>query len=416
MTDEENTAADTEAQPAKRKGKRLLFLRILLIVVILAAIIWALWYFLEGRWYAKTDDAYVHGNVVQVMPQEPGTVVTIGADNGDLVHAGQVLVRLDPSDAKVALAAAKAGLAQAVRKVRGLYNNVEGAEAEVQARKVALNKAQKDYDRRKGLVKSGAISSEMLAHARDALSSARSALITAQQQLHNAEALVSGTDVKSNPSVKAAEAKLRKAYLNDVRTTLIAPVTGYVAKRSVQVGEQVNPGTAMMAVVPLHDVWVDANFKETQLTHMRIGQSVELTSDLYGGGVTYHGTVEALGIGTGSAFSLLPAQNATGNWIKIVQRLPVRIRLKRKELDKHPLRIGLSMSASVNLHDRKGPMLAQTSPTKPVFTTQVFEQQMADAQGLIDRILDANMGNDTAKGKSKDDDKGKGKGKGKDGD
>ncbi|HET8554104.1 MAG TPA: HlyD family efflux transporter periplasmic adaptor subunit [Rhodanobacteraceae bacterium] len=381
--------------PPKRKGKRKFFLRLLLIVVVVAIIAWALWYFLEGRWYVDTDDAYVGGNVVQITPKVPGTVVSIGADNGDLVHAGQVLVKLDPSDADVALEAAEAGLAQAVRKVRGLYNNVAGAKAEVDARQVALDKARSDYNRRKGLAESGAISAEMLAHAHDALAAARSALISAKQQYHNAEALVGGTKVASNPGVKAAEAKLRAAYLDDVRTTLVAPVDGYVAKRTVQVGEMVRPGMALMAVVPLDQVWVDANFKETQLEHMRIGQPVELTSDLYGGSVTYHGQVESLGIGTGSAFSLLPAQNATGNWIKIVQRVPVRISLEQKELDKHPLRIGLSMSVTVNLHNQDGAMLAQTAPTRPVFTTDVYKKQLADANSLIRKIVQANLGHDS---------------------
>ncbi len=391
MTDETNDVK-TDDKPAKRKGKRKLFLRLLMAVVVVAIIAWALWYFLEGRWYAETDDAYVGGNVVQISPKVPGTVVSIGADNGDLVHAGQVLVKLDPSDTAVALEAAKAGLAQAVRKVRGLYNNVEGAKAQVDAAEVTLHKAQSDYDRRKGLAESGAISAEMLAHAHDALAAARSAVITAKQKYHNTEALVGGTDVASNPGVKAAEAKLRSAYLDNVRTTLVAPVDGYVAKRTVQVGEMVHPGMALMAVVPLNEVWVDANFKETQLEHMRIGQPVELTSDLYGGSVTYHGKVEALGIGTGSAFSLLPAQNATGNWIKIVQRVPVRISLERKELDEHPLRIGLSMSVSVNLHNQDGNMLAQQAPTKPVFTTTVYKQQLAAAQALINRIVQDNLG------------------------
>ena len=391
MTDE-NTSVESEQTPPKRKGKRKFFLRLLLIVVVVAIIAWALWYFLEGRWYVDTDDAYVGGNIVQITPKVPGTVVSIGADNGDLVHAGQVLVKLDPSDAEVALAAAKANLAQAVRKVRGLYSNVEGARAEINARKVALNKAQSDYNRRKGLAESGAISTEMLAHAHDALAAARSALIAAKQKYENTEALVGGTKVASNPGVKAAEAQLRAAYLNDVRTTLVAPVGGYVAKRTVQVGEQVRPGMALMAVVPLQQVWVDANFKETQLEDMRIGQPVELTSDLYGGSVTYHGQVEALGIGTGSAFSLLPAQNATGNWIKIVQRVPVRISLNPDELEKHPLRIGLSMSATVNLHNQDGLMLAQKSPTKPIFTTDVYKKQLADASALIHKIVQANMG------------------------
>ncbi|HET7267313.1 MAG TPA: HlyD family efflux transporter periplasmic adaptor subunit [Oleiagrimonas sp.] len=394
MTDETNNAVSEstpEQTSSKRNGKRKFFLRLLLVIVVLAIIGWALWYFLEGRWYADTDDAYVGGNIVQISSQVPGTVITIGVRNGDLVHAGDVLVKLDPSNTEVALSAAEAQLAQAVRKVRGLYNNVEAAKAQVAARKVALDKAQSDYDRRKGLAESGAISAEVLSHARDALSAAQSALITAKQHLHTTKALIGKTKVADNPAVKAAEAKLRAAYLDNVRTSILAPVTGYVAKRTVQVGEQVRPGMALMAVVPLYQVWVDANFKETQLTDMRIGQPVELTSDLYGGSVTYHGKIESLGIGTGSAFSLLPAQNATGNWIKIVQRVPVRISLDKDELKKHPLRIGLSMSASVNLHDQNGPMLAQQTHDKPAFTTDVYKQQLADANALIDKIVEANL-------------------------
>ncbi|HEX7341952.1 MAG TPA: HlyD family efflux transporter periplasmic adaptor subunit [Rhodanobacteraceae bacterium] len=390
MTDENNNIA-ADAKSAQRKGKRKFFLRLVVIIVVLAIIAWALWYFLDGRWYQSTDDAYVGGNVVQVSPQVPGTVVSIGADNGDLVHAGQVLVKLDPSNTEVALSAAEAGLAQAVRKVRGLYNNVAAAKAEVDARKVALDKAESDYRRRRGLARTGAIPAEVLAHARDALSAAQSGLIAAQQSLHTTKALVGKTSVAQNPNVKAAEAKVRAAYLNNVRTTLVAPVTGYVAKRSVQVGEEVRPGMALMAVVPLYQVWVDANFKETQLTHMRIGQPVTLTSDIYGSGVTYHGKVESLGIGTGSAFSLLPAQNATGNWIKIVQRLPVRITLDKSELAKHPLRIGLSMNATVNLHDQNGPMLSRKAPTQPLYTTDVYKKQLADANTLIEHIVENNM-------------------------
>lgn len=391
MTDKTAVADDTQVAAQQPRNKRQFFLRLLLVVVLVGLLVWGLWYFFLGRWYAETEDAYVGGNIVQISPKVPGTVVSIGADNGDLVHAGQVLVMLDPSDTDVALEAAQAKLATAVRQVRGLYNNVAGAEAEVNARKVALNKAKSDYQRRRGLAESGAISAEMLAHAHDALAAAKSALISAQQGYKNAQALVGTTDVANNPSVRAAEAQLRAAYLNHVHTKLIAPIDGYVAKRNVQVGEQVAPGRALMAVVPLQQVWVDANFKETQLQHMRIGQQVELTSDIYGGDVTYHGRVEALGIGTGSAFSLLPAQNATGNWIKIVQRVPVRISLQPKELEKHPLRIGLSMAVSVNLHDRSGPMLAQTSPTKPVFTTDVYKQQLADAQTLINKVVNANL-------------------------
>jgi membrane fusion protein (multidrug efflux system) len=377
---------------ARRLRKRRWLLRGLIVLVVVVGIGWALYHFLVGRWYEGTDDAYVDGNVVQITPQVPGTVISIGADDNDYVRQGQTLVKLDPSDADVALAQAEAARAQAVRKVRGLYSTVHTSRADVAAREAAVQQAQADYKRRKGLADSGAISAEELAHARDALTTAQSALAAAQAQLATTNALVSDTEISTHPDVKAAAAAVRAAWLNDQRTTLVAPVSGYVAKRTVQVGQRVQPGTPLMAVVPLHQVWVDANFKETQLQDMRIGQPVTLTSDVYGGGVTYHGRVAGLGIGTGSAFSLLPAQNASGNWIKIVQRLPVRIELDAKELDKHPLRIGLSMNVSVNLRDQKGPMLAQNAPQHPVFSTDVYAQDRAEANALIAKIIHANSG------------------------
>ena len=385
-----NTAAPNT--PAPKKNSRGLLLRLLGIVVLLGVIGWALWYFLDGRWYEGTDDAYVNGNVVQITPQVPGTVVSIGADDGDRVHAGDVLVQLDPSDAEVALAGAKANLANTVRKVRGLYSSVNGAQADVAARKTAVDKARADYNRRVALAKSGAISTEELAHASDALTTAESALITAQQQYQTSKVLVDDTVIASHPDVQAAAAKLRAAFLDDARATLVAPVDGYVAKRSVQVGQRVMPGAALMAVVPLHGVWVDANFKETQLTDMRIGQPVAIESDVYGSKVEYKGKVQSLGVGTGSAFSLLPAQNATGNWIKIVQRIPVRIVFDDpKQLDQHPLRLGMSLTVDVNLHDKSGPTLAQKSPTQAAFSTDVYKQQLAKADAAITQIIHANM-------------------------
>ena len=387
------TEDDAAAQlKAKRLRKRRWLLRGLVALVVVVGIGWALYHFLVGRWYEGTDDAYVGGNVVQITPQIPGTVISIGADDNDYVRAGQALVKLDPSDVDVALAQAEAALAQAVRKVRGLYSTVHTSKADVAAREAAVKQAEADYKRRQGLAASGAISAEELAHARDALTTAQSALAAAQAQLATTSALVSDTEIATHPDVKAAAAKVRAAWLDDQRTTLVAPVSGYVAKRTVQVGQRVQPGTPLMAVVPLHQVWVDANFKETQLQDMRIGQPVTLTSDVYGGGVTYHGHVAGLGIGTGSAFSLLPAQNASGNWIKIVQRLPVRIALDPRELEKHPLRIGLSMDVSVNLHDQSGPTLSQQPVQHPVFSTDVYARSKAEADQLIQKIVHENSG------------------------
>src|SRR5690242_16713795 len=375
---------------AKRLNRRRWLLRGLVAVIVLVGIGWALYHFLVGRWYESTDDAYVNGNVVQITPQVPGTVVSIGADDNDFVREGQPLVKLDPSDAEVALAQAEADLAASVRKVRGLYSGVSSSQADVAAREVAVAQARADYQRREGLAKSGAISSEELAHAREALTAAESALAGVKGQLATTQALVENTQVASHPEVQAAAAKVRAAYLDLQRDTLVAPVSGHVAKRSVQVGQRVQPGTPLMAVVPLRQVWVDANFKETQLTDMRIGQPVTLTSDLYGGGTEYHGHVEGLGVGTGSAFSLLPAQNATGNWIKIVQRLPVRIDINGDELQKHPLRIGLSMNVTVDLHHQNGEVLSQTAAAKPVFSTDLYERGRREADALIARIVAEN--------------------------
>jgi membrane fusion protein (multidrug efflux system) len=386
------TSADTPtpaATPDNTRKRKAWLLGLLLVLVLAGAGTWA-WYSLVGRWHESTDDAYVNGNVVEITPLITGTVTSIGADDGDLVQAGQVLLQFDPADSQVALQAAEAKLARTVREVRGLYSNVDSLKAQVQTRQAELQKAQQNYNRRKVLADSGAIAQEEIAHARDDLSVAQAALNSARQQLATSTALIDDTVVSSHPEVMAAAADVRQAYLDHARTTLVAPVTGYVAKRTVQLGQRLQPGTATMAVIPLDEVWVDANFKETQLRNMRIGQPVEITADLYGSEVKYNGTVDSLGAGTGSAFALLPAQNATGNWIKIVQRVPVRIHLNPEQLKTHPLRIGLSTVAEVDLHDQSGPALAQQPPQQASYTTQVYDRQLAEADDLIARLIHAN--------------------------
>ncbi|QXI30325.1 HlyD family secretion protein [Pseudomonas vanderleydeniana] len=383
-----NSAENTPG--AANSGKRKFMLTALaLVVAVGGAAVWG-WHELYGRWSESTDDAYVNGNVVEITPLVTGTVVSIGADDGDLVHEGQVLVNFDPSDADVGLQSAEANLAKTVRQVRGLYSNVDGMKAQVVAQKAAVQKAQENFTRRKNLAASGAISQEELSHARDDLTSAESALSNAQQQLNSSNALVDDTVVSNHPDVKAAAAQLRQAYLAHARTTLIAPVTGYVAKRTVQLGQRVQPGAALMAVIPLDQLWIDANFKETQLRQMRIGQAVDIEADLYGSDVKYSGTIDSLGAGTGSAFALLPAQNATGNWIKIVQRVPVRVHINAEDLVKHPLRVGLSTQVEVDLHDQSGPVLAQQPPQKASFSTNVYQQQLADADAVISRLIHEN--------------------------
>jgi membrane fusion protein, multidrug efflux system len=342
------------------------------------------------RYSQSTDDAYVNGNVVQITPQISGTVVSIAADDTQFVKAGQPLVRLDQADAKVALDQAEAQLARTVREVRNLFATTAQLEAAVQLRQTDLAQAQTDLARRAQLGKSGAVSGEELQHAKDAVKAAQSALLAAQQQLAANRARIDHTTLEDHPEVRDAAAAVRNAYLTYARTTLPAPVSGFIARRNVQLGQRVGPGAPLMAVVPLDQVWVDANFKEPQLAGMRVGQPVTLTADLYGGSVRYHGKVVGFGAGTGSAFALLPAQNATGNWIKIVQRVPVRIALDPRELAANPLQIGLTMKAEVNIHDASGVRLPQLASNDVAYSTDVFHSTDESADARVREIIAAN--------------------------
>ncbi|KWH29738.1 efflux RND transporter periplasmic adaptor subunit [Burkholderia stagnalis] len=390
MSDPQQNAASAQPQ-SNVKRKRMMTL--LVAVIVIAAIAYGLYYFLVARFHESTDDAYVNGNVVQITPQVVGTVVAVKADDTQTVKAGDPLVVLDPADSQVALQQAEANLAQTVRQVRGLFVNDDQYRAQVALRQSDLSRAEDDLRRRVSVAQTGAVSQEEISHARDSVKAAQASLDTAQQQLASNRALTANTTVATHPNVLASAAKVRDAYLANARNTLPAPVTGYVAKRSVQVGQRVSPGTPLMSVVPLNSVWVDANFKEVQLKHMRIGQPVELTADIYGSSFVYHGKVVGFSAGTGSAFSLLPAQNATGNWIKVVQRLPVRIELDPKDLDKHPLRIGLSMQVDVDIKDESGNQLGNVRNT--VYQTDVFAKYGDEANAEIARIIAENAGTGT---------------------
>ena len=393
MSDPKQNAASAPASapaPKQNNGKRRRLMALIVLVIIIAAVAYGLYYFLVARFHEDTDDAYVNGNVVQITPQVVGTVVSVNADDTQTVKAGDPLVALDPADSKVALDQAEANLAQTVRQVRTFFVNNNQYEAQIALRKSDLSRAQDDLRRRLTVAQTGAVSQEEISHARDAVRSAQAALDAAQQELASNRSLTANTTIADHPNVLAAAAKVRDSYINYARNTLPAPVTGYVAKRSVQVGQRVAPGNPLMAIVPLNAVWVDANFKEVQLKHMRIGQPVELTADLYGSGVVFHGKVIGFSAGTGSAFSLLPAQNATGNWIKVVQRLPVRIQLDPKELEQHPLRIGLSMNVDVTIKDEQGGQLGAAQNT--VYQTNVFDKYGEQADAEIARIIQQNAG------------------------
>jgi membrane fusion protein (multidrug efflux system) len=402
MTDQANPAAAAPGGNPKRKKA----LTAVAGAVAVAGAAYGLYYALVLSHYESTDNAYVQGNVVQITPQIAGTVLAIGADDTDYVKAGQPLVKLDPADAQVALSQAEAQLASTVREVRTLYVNNEALrsqvalrEADVARAKADLARAQEDVNRRAPLVATGAVGKEEFNHAQAQLSAAKSAVQAAESaaqaakdQLASNQSLTENTNVEQHPNVQRAAANVRQAYLALQRVTLPAPVDGYVAKRSVQVGQRVQPGAPLMTVVALDKVWVDANFKESQLRQIRIGQPATLEADVYGKKVVYHGTVQGLGAGTGAAFSLLPAQNATGNWIKVVQRVPVRIALNEKEVSEHPLRVGLSMDAKVDVSKTDGKTLADAPQQRAVAQTGVFDKMDADADAEVQKVIDANLG------------------------
>ncbi len=384
---------DIQASPAAAmQARRKRWLSIAIGAFALIGIAYAAYWAIALRYLQSTDDAYVNGNVVQITPQISGTVVAIGADDTQFVQAGQTLVQLDQADAKVALDQAEAQLAKTVREVRSLFATTAQLQAIAAMRQSDLAKSNEDLSRRERLASSGAISGEELQHARDAANSAKAALLAAQQELAANRARVDRTTVDNHPDVLNAAAHVRDAYLTYARTALPAPVSGFVAKRAVQLGQRVSPGAPLMAIVPLDQVWIDANFKEPQLAGMRVGQPVTLTADLYGGKIDYHGKVAGFGAGTGSAFALLPAQNATGNWIKIVQRVPVRIALDAKELSAHPLQIGLSMQAEVDTHQRNGDRLPQVANSTPTYATEIFRSLDQVATDRVKAIIAANEG------------------------
>ncbi|MGK8932358.1 multidrug efflux MFS transporter periplasmic adaptor subunit EmrA [Pluralibacter gergoviae] len=387
-----NAEIQPPQQPAKKKGKRKGLLLLLTLLFVLIAVAYGIYWFLVLRHYEETDDAYVAGNQVQIMAQVSGSVTKVWAENTDFVKKGDVLVTLDPTDAQQAFEKAQTALASSVRQTRQLMINSKQLQANIELRKTDLAQAETDLQRRIPLGTANLIGREELQHARDAVASAQAQLDVAVQQYNANQAMILNTRLEDQPAVQQAATQVRDAWLALQRTKIVSPMTGYVSRRSVQPGAQISPTTPLMAVVPATRLWVDANFKETQLAHMRIGQPVTVISDIYGDDVEYKGKVVGLDMGTGSAFSLLPAQNATGNWIKVVQRLPVRVELDEQQLAKHPLRIGLSTLVKVNTSQRDGKMLATQVRSTPAYESNAREISLGPVNALINGIVKANAG------------------------
>ncbi|WP_194847965.1 HlyD family efflux transporter periplasmic adaptor subunit [Candidatus Neptunochlamydia vexilliferae] len=375
---------------ANLKGRKILFYVTMSFLLIGVAIF--LYWLLVLRFEEYTDDAYVGGNMVEITPQVAGIVTAINVDNTDYVEEGQVLIRLDRTDQKLAFEASKNDLADTVRSVVQMFIRVQELEAELEQKDADLYKAKKDYENRVNLVDVGGVSREEFEHVEADFVAAQASRRETYHSLQAAYAEVQNTTVSTHPLVLGAADRVKESYVNLKRCNILAPVTGYVAQRKVQLGEWVNLAEPLMAVIPLDELWVDANFKETKLANMRIGQSVKLTADMYGVSVIFHGKVIGMNPGTGSVFSALPPQNATGNWIKIVQRVPVRVSLDPQQLQKFPLWLGLSMEVTVDIHDTSGERLAEIPRTMPLYKTAIYKRQEKGAKRIIQKIIQENGG------------------------
>jgi membrane fusion protein, multidrug efflux system len=376
----------------RKHGLRFWLIGGLIVLSVGGGLIYLGYWFFFARFSVGTDDAYVHGNQIQITPQVSGIVSAVDVDDTQLVQRGQVLIRLDQNDANVALEQAEAQLGQAVRQVRQLYQQEVEQKAAIAQRTDDFNLATQDYNRDKDLVNRNTIAVQQFEHSKTTWETAKDALRQATDTLKSLETQTDFADLRHQPNVALAIANLRHAFIDLQRTTIVAPVRGYVAQRMVQVGQQVAPGTALLAIVPEDQMWVEANFKETQLGSVRIGQPATVHSDFYKGAVVYHGQVVGILSGTGDVFQLLPPQNATGNWIKIVRRVPVRIALDPEQMRQHPLRLGLSVEAAVDIHNATGPALAEVPSQKPLYQTDVYAEQGRQADALIDKIIQKNGG------------------------
>lgn len=349
-----------------------------------------LWFFFI-RFYAFTNDAYVEGNQIYITPLKAGFVTAIHTDDTFLVEKGALIVELDKTDSTIALELAKKELAQTVRDVCQMFHQVFAYRAEIETKKAELIRAAQDYKHRVDVIEAEAISVEDLEHAVAALRASFFSLKMTKQLYNKALSAVQNTSIHDHPLILAKSSQVRNAWVQLYRCNLYAPESGLVAQRTIQVGMWADAGKALMSVIPLDQIWVNANFKETQMKRMRIGQSVRITSDLYGKDVFFRGKIVGLPGGAGNAFSLLPPQNLSGNWIKIVQRLPVRVELDLEDLKTYPLRIGLSMEALVNLHQQEGGLVPTSSEGAPLYSTPIFEKEEEGDANLIEGIIIENL-------------------------
>ncbi len=378
---------EDKSTPKKRKWILLVVIGCLLILSLIIFLYWVL----SARFYISTEDAYVNGNTVEVYPQIGGNITTVNVQETFHVKQGDVLVILDPTESLIAFENSKSALANTVREVVQKFDQVFKIKAHIQMLQSQLAQAELNFQHRDALVKIGGVTKEDFENSGTNVLVAQASLNEAMEDLRGSEAQIYNTTVATHPLVKEAADKVRSSWINLQRTVVLAPIDGYIAKKSAQVGESADPSVALLSIVPLKDIWVDANFKESQLSHIKLGQSVEMVTSLYGNRVKYKGSVVGISPGTGSAFAILPPQNASGNWIKIVQRVPVRISLDSNQLDKYPLRLGLSLKSIVDIRDESGGTLLPMEATQSLYQTSVFQDQIVGVDEIISQVIQQNI-------------------------
>lgn len=343
------------------------------------------------RFEEKTNDAYVNGNMIPITPQQKGIITTLLADNTQLIEEGQPILELENHEYEIALNRAKADLGNTVRNVVQMFVKVKELEAKRDASRADFLRACLDYKHRRELVVDQSVSQEDFEHSQTTAFSSFSLYREVELELDAARAKVGNTTVARHPEVERAKANLQAAFLELHRCVVRSPARGIITQRKAQVGQWVQAADVLMSLVPVDQIWVDANYREVDLKNLRIGQSVHLKSDMYGSAILYHGKIVGLNPGTGSVFSIIPPQNASGNWIKIIQRIPVKISLDMEEIKKFPLMLGLSMTATADTHDRSGPRLAETTTQKPIYQTNVYRQELNGVDEMIRKIIGDNI-------------------------
>ena len=373
----------------KSHKKRNSILFILILFFILSGIGYAFYYYTYAKYYESTDNAYVSQNIVYVTPQTSGIVNQVFVDKTDFVKRGQLLGKLDSRDANISFNRAKANLAQTVRRVKKLLLEKEEAKAAIKLAQIKLQKAKDDFFRNQIAKNQNALSLSRFENYKYAYEEAKQNLKILTQKLQSLETLVKDNNISNNPQVKSAILQLKQSYLNLQRCNIYAPISGVIAKKNFNIGQSVSLKSNLLAIIPTKGFWVDANFKETQIKHMRIGQDVKLTSDLYGKDIVYHGKVAGISPGTGAVFSLIPPQNATGNWIKIIQRVPIKIKLNPNELKKHPLIVGSSMYVTVDLKKENSKPLKKLQESS-IKSTKLYQKAMQKADSIAQNIIRQN--------------------------